>query len=343
MKILSVYFFLFVFFNTSVINAQKFHTPMEIILLMADTNAQYSIQPWTENDKKECKDYSERLNSNNLYRYKTSEGYVIKEYSVNKKAMELMGLAEECFSESKYDSAKKYYELVLMEEPAYHKAKTYLAQMYMLTENFERAKKLLIEVIENNYIDYMAHWFLADIYCYVEKDYKSATKEICIASVLNRNNPMLSEALEKIFRTAGKKFNNWCFVPQYEIMRFSPTGVNLKFERDWMMYAMTKAVWANEPGYLEIFGVNEDPGSYYEESESLINLYISHIELEKKGNTDFMNNIIFRKLRESADAKVFDKYVYYEAVLREYPSLAYIFTENFINDIVSYLLEIRFE
>lgn len=343
MKNLLITVFVIFLFCVSDVFGQKFHTPAEIILLMSDTNAQYNIQPWLENDRKVCEDHSENLNSNNLYRYRGSEGWVIKEYLIGKRTKELMNLAEEYFIGLNFDSAKLYYELVLKEEPGYYQAKTYLAQMCLLTEDSERGKKLLEEVIRSNYIDYMAHWFLAEVYCYCDKNHDAAIKEICIASVLNRNNPRLLEAMKKIFGASGEEFNDWCFVPQYEITRFSPTGVNLKFELDWIMYAMTKAVWANEPDYKRIFGVDDDPGSYYEESESILNLYISHTELEKKGKKDFMSNVVFRKLREAADSKMLEEYIYYETVLRKYPSLAYIFTEDFIKDIASYLMEIRFK
>jgi tetratricopeptide (TPR) repeat protein len=145
---------------------------------------------------------------------------------------------------------------------------TYVGQMYGTMKNLDKALEWYKKTIEVNYIDYLAHWLLADIYK-MQGKIDSAVNEVTIAMILNRNNPRLKEFQLEIYKLAKVNQADWCFAPQVEISKVNDQ-VKVAFDANWIGYAMAKALWKYEPGYKQSMGVQDSIYSSLEDKECLL-------------------------------------------------------------------------
>lgn len=211
---------------------------------------------------------------------------------------------------------------------------TYIGQTYEIEGDFDNAIEWYEKTISLNYIDYMAHWFLADAYK-MRGELDLAVDEITIAMILNRNNPRIEKSLSDIYKLKKLKTDDWTFNPQIKIDSTGIDEVSISFSPDWLGYAMVKAVWKYEPGYKESMGVTSGSFSTIEEKECFISLMTSFDKKRLKKHPEF------KALKLSLDKKMIDEFIFYEIILPEYPFVAYQLTEEFLNEIKDYVKEIR--
>src|SRR5690606_5444260 len=122
-----------------------------------------------------------------------------KSYSINNQTQTHLTKAEEYFNERDFSLARNMYQEALASDPDYYELMTYIGQTYWIDGEHDKAIQWYEKTIQLNYIDYMAHWFLADAYK-VQGDLDKALDEINIAMILNRNNPRIKKSFNDIYQ-----------------------------------------------------------------------------------------------------------------------------------------------
>lgn len=316
-------------------NAVTIHEPAEIIKLMEKSEVHYQL----DNLKKPIpeKDYSEKVNALDSYQVVKDSTITSVEYNLRDSAKAYFDKAETYFN-SNADSALHYYTLMRTAQPELYFGLTFTGQIFEKKGEYRTAMEWYKEAIKLNYIDYMAHWFLADAYV-VTGEMDKALDEILIAHILNRNNPRLKKSLTNILKKVKRPFKDWYFNPQVEIMGVSENKVRITMDMQWMGYALAKALWEFEPGYRLSMGAETDKFSITEYKECLYSLLVglenSKAKISKKPQLNM--------LREAASNKHLNEYILFEVLLPEYPFAAYQFSKETMADIKDYLLNIRYK
>jgi len=332
MKKVALLLVLFFAFNRGY--SQKIHSNMEIIKIMADSKLVYDIKMLDKPIK--VKDNSDKLNYHDCYRVVSDSDLTTNQYNVNELAKPLFDKAESFFKFQKPDSALFYYKSALDADSSLYFIMTYIGQIYEKRGESDNSIYWYKKSISKNYIDYMAHWFLADNL--MEKnDLKNAVDEIIIARILNRNNPRIIESMENIFKKAKKNSMDWYFNPQMEIIKTSEKKISIAMNQKWTSYAMAKALWMFEPGYRDSMGVSTGQYSTLEDRECLIAL----LEGIENAKINIKNEPQFSILKEAALNGHLDSYILYEIVLPQTPFVAFQLPEKTILEIKDYILNVR--
>jgi len=319
--------------NMVFIFAQDLHSPAEIMKIMEESELTYSIAELTEEIP--VPDNSSNLNYNNVYKYDSAGNVLISVYNISEEAEQIAIEAESFFSKGKTKEAREKYLEALEKDPGYYSVMTYIGQTYGIEEDYNSAKEWYKKVIEKNYIDYMAHWFLADIYIKTGEK-KLAVMEITIANILNRNNPRIRFAMENIYKKNRLKVPDWVFNPQCRITFDDIDEVTIEYSNEWLGYSLYKAVWSYEPGYRSSMGIVSEFTSTLEEKECLVGL-ITNISINKKSK----KKPVFKALNKALDNQMIDEFILYEILLPQYPYVAYQLPEEAIKLVVEYVVQVR--
>ncbi|MDD5361961.1 MAG: tetratricopeptide repeat protein [Ignavibacteria bacterium] len=287
--------------------------------------------------KIKCPDYSSILNVNDFYRTEDDKGLNLLKFNLNQKAADNFSQGEVFFANGNMDSAVVYYQKAYAEDSSAFNALTYIGQCYSLTKKYDEAEAVLKKVIEKNYIDYMAHWFLSDVYA-VRNKWKDAAREITISSVLNRNNPRIHTRLVEVYKKANINWNEFTFNPQIKLIDLGGTdSVKILSDRKWLMYANTKAVWAFEYQYRESMGGEKAEFSIQEELESLAVLYTGL----KNADEDFDDVPELVALEKAIKNKMLYQYIFYEVMFLKHPIIAYTLPREELDKIADYVMKVR--
>lgn len=314
--------------------SQNLHSPAEILKIMENSKISYEMNV-LENPIS-CVDRSDNLVDQNFYRIKTDSSILTYSYKLKEEAKPYFEKAEIHFNNRNLDSARIYYEKVLEIDPSYFKVMTFIGQMYGSMGNLDKSLEWYKRTIEANYIDYLAHWLIADIYR-MKGDIEEAVSEITIANILNRNNPRLKELQSEIYRFAKIKTKDWCFNPQMEITS-DGEKVKIAFNEVWIGYAMPKALWKYETGYKESMGIKSNQYSTLEDKECLLNLIVAL----QNSKADYKKYPEIVTLKKAVDKNYLSEYILFEILLPEHPFTACQFSEETINKIKDYVLTIRY-
>lgn len=233
------------------------------------------------------------------------------------------------------------YQAALKLSPGNSQLITYIGQTYEEEYNHNEAKKWYKKAIKTNRLEYLAHWFLADIH-YSEGDTKEAVYEITIAHILNRNNSSVIERLLAIYSNQGIEYLNWDFDPIYELSKNEDNSISLRYDpkhSEWVSYALCKAVWAYEPGYKDnmLLDTPNIP-SLVEEVECFLNVIIAFNE--KYGNQKSDDEAVNRLIK-AFEKNYITEFVIYEKLLIEDPLIAYLIDKESIDMVVDYILKFR--
>lgn len=329
--LLSFIMMLSVFF----LSAQDLHTIQEILEIMEQSSLSYSISNGTEFD---VPDYAENLISNDIYRVK-EDGvhYEIKNYELSKEASGYFDDAEDFFQQKNYPAARKNYQKVLELCPTYYKAMVYIGDTYFHERDLDNAQEWYQRAIDNNYIDYLAHWALGNTLLFKE-DFGKAMKEISIAKVLNRNNPRLTTKLQEIYKYNKKEYKDWYLRPLYKLdeaydSKKEKDIIKVTYKDYWMPYALVKAVWAYEPGYAESMG--PDNLGLLQEKEAIAAILVT---MDKKL---VKKDIALKTLQYAFDNKEYEMYVVFERLLPEMPQIPLYLEPDVIESIADYIVNTR--
>ncbi len=320
--------------------SQQLHTPAEIIKMMIDSKTSYEYSILDSVIK--CSDYSNNLNEYYKYRIKNDSGLVTHIFSPNEQAAIYYAKAEKAFQSNDNDSALVYYMMTIKADSSLSNVMAYIGQIYYGRKDYDKAILWCKKAIDKNFIDFMAHWFLADAYFarHSVQDLKNAVDEVTIAQILNRNNPRIKKSMKDIFEVADRNTEDWCFNPQMKHHRISDSKVSVSSAKEWIVYAMAKALWEYEPGYRESMGVTKGKHSNLEDKECLLPLIMS-IDKSKKENKKEYEDLQFKILLEATENKHIDEYIFYEILLPEHPSIVNQLPDEVILKIKDYILNIR--
>ena len=328
------YLFVLVFFITKLFTsyAQEIHTPAEIIQIMEKSEVMYSLESLEEEIA--APDRSENLNMNFYYRKMEGNTITTLKYDVSNAIEEMFEEAEKRFQEKDFLGARALYLKILGEDPGYFKVMTYIGQTYGIEGDFDKAGEWYDKAIASNYIDYMAHWFLADVYKQ-KGDLDKAIDEITIAQILNRNNPRIQQSLIDIYQLKKMKYADWVFNPQIKIESEEDMKVSVKFDADWLGYGLVKALWMYEPGYRESMGIEEGTMSSLEEREAFASLVVGFNKKKLKKHEEF------KALNLAIEKDMINEFIFFEIFLPKNPFAANQLSEDFVNDIKEYVIEVR--
>ncbi len=318
--------------GSSYLFGQEIHSPAEIFKIMEESQVTYELKELEQEVLPP--DRTENLNTNNVYR-KFEDGQILTyTYDIDSEVEAYATKAENYFNEQKFSLAREMYLEALKIDSTYYPLMTYIGQTYGIERDLDKAMEWYHKTIELNYIDYMAHWFLADIYR-MKGEPEKALDEITIAKILNRNNPRIEQSFQEIYKLNKLKPKDWAFTPQIKIDSVGVNDVSIAVKPDWMGYALVKAVWEYEPGYKQSMGVEEGSFSTIEEKECFIGLMTTFNKKKVKKHPEF------KALQLAFEKEMIDEYILYEIVLPEYPFVAYQLSNDFLMGIKNYVLAVR--
>lgn len=318
------------FLSSTYLFAQDLNSPADIIKVLEESKVGYEIGQLSEEVKPP--DYSMNINVAEFY---TTENGGFEEIELDEATFELKEETEVLFSSKKYEEARENYLKIYEKYPKYSKIGTYIGQTYELEGDSETAVKWYKKSIDNNYIDYLAHWFLGRHYIKSGKTDKGI-EQIMIAHILNRNATPILNDLIAVLEAQDIEYDNWVFNPQVKLTSKGKNQASIEFGGDWLSYGLTKAVWAYEPGYKKTKGIGEDEESSLEDKEALLGLYIMTDGKKKAKKTPSI-----KALHLAGDNKLFDEYVLYESFLTRIPIVAYQLSEDDILELVNYIKTVR--
>ena len=320
--------------------AQEVHSPSELLEIINASELIYQIEIAEGQINQET---FERVNNNYYYQEFDSEGLSIAEYIFEGEDSTTLVLAEQHFAKSDMIAARKSYQQVLDRQPRAAILMTYIGQTYGIQEDWDNAAAWYRKAIEANYIDYMAHWFLADVLSKQER-HEEAAEEITLAYVLNRNNPRLLTAMKRLYGEAKLDYQEWEFDPNYTLtplMTGEPTVV-LTADENWLGYAIAKAVWTYEPGYRKrMTGSDEDNFSSLEEREAILALVINNAKNGKIKKSKEIPSLIY--LKKALDQELLSSFIFVEIWSRQYPLIAYTQSPAVIRQLAAYVKLVRSE
>lgn len=311
---------------------QEIHTAAEIFKIMENSSITYELIAL----EKEIlpKDRSGNLNYNQYYRVIDGDQILTYKYEVDSNVQSYLTKAEDYFRENRLLLARGMYLEALRADSTYYEVMTYIGQTYGMEGDLDNAIAWYKKTIALNYIDYMAHWFLAEAYK-KQGELDKAVDEITIAMTLNRNNPRIAKSLKSIYELKKLNVDDWTFNPQIIIDSIGVDKVRISFDSDWLGYALVKAIWKYEPGYRKSMGVNDGSYSTTEEKECFVSLIPTFDKKILKKHPEF------RALQLALDKKMINAYIFYEIILPEYPFVAHQLPTEVILDIKNYVIEVR--
>lgn len=266
-----------------------------------------------------------------VYREKNGDSYDVKAIKATGEAKKLLDKAENYFGSHQYAKARDAYTLALQEDPKLYSAITYIGQTYGIEKNWDKAELWYKKAIEANYVDFLAHWLLADVYK-IKGQKEKALDEISIAKVLNRNNPRLEALRKEIYGLNGLNIKNWTFNPQVRMSRDSVTGnVNIVADSIWSYYAFVQAAWFYEPVYKSKAKKYSMPQAMYRECLMGFLPFI--------GDKALVDSVdVLKRLVKVIEADKLDEFVFYDMLLLDYPTASFQLDKKQIEGLKDYLI-----
>jgi tetratricopeptide (TPR) repeat protein len=272
-----------------------------------------------------------RLINYPVYGEKKGDSYDVKAIKATGEAKKLLDKAENYFGSHQYANARDAYTLALQEDPKLYSAITYIGQTYGIEKNWDKAELWYKKAIEANYVDFLAHWLLADVYK-IKGQKEKALDEISIAKVLNRNNPRLEALRKEIYGLNGLNIKNWTFNPQVRMSRDSVTGnVNIVADSIWSYYAFVQAAWFYEPVYKAKAKKYSMPQAMYRECLMGFLPFI--------GDKALVDSVdVLKRLVKVIEADKLDEFVFYDMLLLDYPTASFQLDKKQIEGLKDYLI-----
>ncbi len=261
----------------------------------------------------------------------------VRDYVMDERTQTFYDKAEELFNEGEYELALGFYATIHEEHPELSLVTTYMGQTLRILGEYDSAKSCFIQAIKSNFHNYMAHWFLANIY-FAEGKTKQAVHHITLAKILCRNNPTIDETFERILREADRNSDDHYFEPQVRIYKAVDNEINIEAAHvDWLPYAHVKAMWMYEPGFHNDVERIPDAFNLWEAGE----LYVAMASVYEKRKSEERKIPILNLLYQSYKKKLGRPFVLYEMMLPETPVAAVMLPKQDIMDIQKYLLKVK--
>ena len=333
-------------FGTSILSAQqgKLHEPAEILKIMEESELSYGLE---ETDEIEPAAVETPQLLPGLASVMQNGERVLGNLELSEEAGPAWVQAEKHFVDKEFDQAIAGYREVLALQPDYITAYTMIGDAFVNMKQYDSARFYLRLAIERNYLDYQAHWFLATTENKSGND-KEALREITIAHILNPGHGLLKRTLKLYRKKMDQGWDEWSIAPAYELIEESEDEVRVRFANGWMMYALTKALWAFEPGYAENMGIESEAEmmlSTLPEKEALLLFLLEQqvMEAQAKEDADIKLNPetveLAERIQAIAEAGMLDLLIYYEILGKNYPKLFSMLNKDSIEHFINYLDE----
>ncbi|MCK9181457.1 MAG: tetratricopeptide repeat protein [Fibrobacteraceae bacterium] len=306
--------------------AEQMSSLKEIMDLLKDSKIIYDVE--SLNRKIPVPDRSAKINTPNIYRVKQNGRFSLKAFEISNDARIAYNRGEDFFNLKQYSSARDMYKRALLLDPNYFEMMAYIAQTYGIEQNFDLAEDWYKKAIHANYIDFFAHWMLADIYM-LKGQKKEALDEITIAKILNRNNPRLEQKFESVYAANGLDSTDWTFNPQVKVTQTIPDHVKVEADSVWMIYGLVKAAWMYEPGYRES-ELKKSSRPDLEVWECISGLSIG---LDKGWKIP-----VIQKLQKALNLNMLSEFIFYEIDLLEDPTLSLYLEKEEIEKLKNYVI-----
>lgn len=321
--------------------SQDFHSPLEVLKLLTDSELTYDIGMIEESSIEPESGSEPLLLDHGLYLEQSGRSQKLQQYRYPGPQSDVLAKAEAALQAGQTAVARESYLGLLNFQPKNSQIMTYVGQTFGLEGSWAEAEKAYLKAIDLNFIDYMAHWFLSDVYLRQGKN-EEALQQVILAHLLNRNNPRIFAALNDTLRANGSRYDDWVFHPIYRMSKVSEITIRLEFEKAnsvWLPYVLVKALWAFEPGYREsmLRNTTELP-RLIEEKECLLNVMAGHANKHGDAKSDVP---AINKLIEATHSKNLSNFILYECLLREDPSLAFRINPDHLEALAAYLRQFR--
>ena len=313
---------------------EQFYSTEQILKMMIDSPTHYLV---SINDSLSIEPPERVMRYDPIfYQGKLNGESVLMREDMDQRTQILYDRAETLFMDGDFEMALGFYQTIAEEHPELSLPMAYLGQTYRILGNFPAAKACLIKAVKTNFHNYMAQWFLANIY-WSEGKIKQAVNHITLAKILCRNNPMIDLSLTGILQEAKRDTTDLYFEPKVNIYRTHADTVHVEMDPEWVRYAMVKAMWMFEPGFHEEEKCAPEDFNMIEASE----LYLAQIRPDKAREEKPFTDPILVKLEQAHRKKMDREFVYYEMWLPEHPYAALQIKKAEILAIQKYLLKVK--
>jgi tetratricopeptide (TPR) repeat protein len=309
------------------------------------------ISPLRANAKLEAGDTSQslRLADADYYQEKIPNGAAIRRYRHSAAVESILKKNDQPDRSANPVERRAVFLEAFALEPANSQLLTRIGDTYFTQKNYKQALSWYQRAIAENYFDYQAHWYLADCYFNLtdirdRNGYKKkALREIITALVLNRNHFWIRMDVDRICKDAYCSYDEFSFGPLCRITRTADT-VKVNAARDWLPYAMTKAVYLYEPAYRDTSSDDTDMRRRFPEMlnnsnaerNCLLNLIAAYYGKDQKRKSD--DKAIAAAYKAFKDKNSLE-YILYEIWLRRWPHIIYAYPQDKVEQVVDYVMK----
>ena len=276
---------IFIFFFSLSANAQYLHTPEEMLRIVDDSSLRYIIDTLEQTKSNS----SSPIIQKGWFAKPISEGIQLdlNEGIKNRKANQDYKKAMQYYERQNYNKTITWAKKAMKSAPSNIEIMKRIGRSYGATGALETAAYWYEMVLEINYIDFEAHFLLANIFHELVRrdgsgEKEKAIKHITLAHILNRNQTDILNSLKEIYNSVGINYKEWQFNPQYTISKQDNQEIHIAYkDSPWLAYGTCKAVWEYEPGYKEkMKNISSAPQLITEEKECLLNALIAYENME---------------------------------------------------------------
>lgn len=297
------------------------HSADEIMVMMIDSKVRYSLMTG-EADSIPVDTSGPQVLPAGIF---LGENYEFQIHTLPDSLESDFQKAEELYLSKKYLEAALAYKSVLERCSHFNYLMTFIGDSYVVAGHFDSAIVYLEKSIDSNFIDYQAHWYLANAFAHTDR-YEEALQQMHLAHLLNPNHELLNGNLVNRRAENDLPPMSRAFEPKYDL-RQSGDEILIRFDPMWLQYSLVKAIWFAEPGYRDKMVaelIHPVEAIILEEKEAVF----SHLSREAR-----------RELRARLiEDDLYDEFVIYEFLAYESPEIMLYLSPDFLNRIADYLL-----
>ena len=313
--------------------SQELKNIREIFMIMDQSELSYLLD--ISKDKQYPTYERQRLYHNYYLKIDERGNRLFRVYEPDSAAEASLSKAEAYFGAQKTFEARQKYQEAYALDSSNFSTLTYIAQTYGIEKNWKMAETYYLKALEKNPVDYMNHWFIADVYRNTNRQ-DLCLQHLIFAHVYNRNHQAIEEELIKTLKLRKIKVPEWNFTPQIDLHQTDPETVSIVCSIEWLSYGIVKAVWNFEPDYRESYGVSEGEFTMFEELEGLAGLVDG-----TKSNKKFQKTPMMKSLQAAFDQSMIRGFIFYEILLPQYPKAAIQLSDAQLAEAANYFLQIR--
>lgn len=300
----------------------KLHEPAEIMKIMENSALTYELG--IDESLSPVKIESPRVLSDQMLLREDGGNYSLTSYSLSQDGKSLLNSAEDAWAKKDFEAALKGYAQLKEKEPAYWHVSVLIGDVYFGRGDFDKARSCFEEAIKHNFADYQAHWFLADTEWKLG-DKAAAIRSLTTAHLLNVNHKILRDKLLSYRTQAERPWKEWTYEPRYALKQDGKT-IKVSFAKDWLGYAIVKAVWTFEPGYAH--GM---VGPDYEKN------LITMPEEKEALAAEVTTNHEMKHIEKIINDGYASEFIYYELLARRAPEAIVMFPRELFMRLVDYV------